>query len=975
MPLQTIFKSAVFRLTDRGKNTKRFDVFEKEHVAHLSEGTSTFLPVDPTIHPNHEKTVAFVTCLFLERKHAFQLLSHLDGFQNTTTQEPSLELRASNECYSMYCCRLPQPKLESSDIMLDMLNELGRCPDELYRLLSEEDKKRFHIKLDAKVESDEDLNSNESENGSIEVQQEVVLKRHSDRFPYFALRYFDDTEAFPTLRFDVHLGKQRIKKPYPKIIFKEKRQRILTQDLHDYTRLNKSLLELGENMMYRRMEDGKLVGFVNATFAKTFHPTWLNTDGDGQIRLRDEIEQFSPQYNFGENVIGFKFIDTNLQNHPFLLPNFMDYKNEKPDAIISTYELRNLFLYHYLYTKGHIKIDAEVFIKNFIDKMGKLFNDIKSSALEPLFSPPDYKKNQPLPFVKGNKVETKKRRTAYKKQQQKIEDRRIQLDNLLRETYDIPLAYIPDAIKEYLLAYQPNGYKQKAIEKFEKQRKIVKKLIKDAENGYSLRIGEQATWLAEDIVFLTPATIYKDKNGNPHKQKLNNDQYRILQSAIAYFSTEKEEIIDFLHNETSILSLNPKERHPFLNKINIRKCGGIFDFYKHYLDEKQKWLEKILDKNNLSKMTDESMEEKYGEFLPTSVKSKKAIDRDYFNMPILLPRGLFNQSIAEALSSQPESKVKPDDKAVHCIAQLLNGDLQEFYKLPHFYPPITVGDKKGSPMNEADYSKVLKDRRSELKDKLVGQAGLSEKARQELKNAYSEVNRAKINLLDQEQFLRHIQANDRALWLMVQERQQAALEHEEIRLDELKLHNIESILGKPVQARLRIPNSNLAIKDNLPIRRYGDLRRIAKDRRLENLAKYYETAGFSEIEHEVIKKEFERYDLRRVSFFGKVYQFEMEIYDRFRSEFSTEILDKNGYFAHWDYANVAVNHSPDIPFNKFFQDEVIQLRNKFLHNEFPRFDWLLEDKCKADGEYYADKVFDIAEEYYGRMLSLVQTAN
>ncbi|MCB0375812.1 MAG: type VI-B CRISPR-associated RNA-guided ribonuclease Cas13b, partial [Sinomicrobium sp.] len=219
-PIQEIYRAAVFRLTDRGKHTKRFDVFEEDHVQHLLSETSGYRPRSLAEAPEHENTIAFITCLFLERKYAFPFLSRLADFQNTTNQEPSTAMKATMECYTMFCCRLPQPKLESSDILLDMINELGRCPAALYTVLSEEDKQQFHVSKDAGLEEKniiDGLDPDEEEDADID--QEVILKRQGNRLPYFALRYFDDTNAFPTLRFDVYIGRWRSKPAYEKKIY------------------------------------------------------------------------------------------------------------------------------------------------------------------------------------------------------------------------------------------------------------------------------------------------------------------------------------------------------------------------------------------------------------------------------------------------------------------------------------------------------------------------------------------------------------------------------------------------------------------------------------------------------------------------------------------------------------------------------------------------------------------------------------
>lgn len=977
LPLEKIYRSAVFRLVDKGKHTKRFDVFEPKDVAHLygtDAAPSPFLPQNLADFPDHEKTIAFVTCLFLERKYAFTFLSRLEGFQNTTGREPSTAMTATMECYTMFCCRLPQPKLESSDIMLDMLNELGRCPSALYTVLSDEDRQKFHVKLEYLEfgENEEDADYTDTEE-SPQVEQEIVLKRHGDRFPYFALRYFDDTGAFPTLRFDVQIGRWRTKPVYGKVMYAEKRERLLTKSIHTYAKL-KPLLDLYEQVE-QDPEKGKR---VNAKFAGEFPQNWLVQKEDGEQYLLDKIEQFSPHYNFGENVIGLRFV----QSQKIVFPKVPDFRSPKPDALISTHELRNLFLYHYLSTskkdregKPYIETDTETFIKDFIARMQTFFEDVKTGALQPLTAPPDYRKNPALPFDQGDRKATEKKRAAYRAQQDQIKARRQQLDELLKERYGLSASWIPDDLKEYLLAYMTPSYTDLAKDKFKKQKALLKERLKDAEKGRSPRVGEQATWLAEDIVFLTPPQVH-DAKGRPHEQKLNNDQFRILQSSLAYFSINRENIFHFLKNETPILSKSPSERHPFLFKINIQKCNGIFDFYLAYLKAKEEWLNEALEEYEQGRLNEVQLQEKYRHSLPSSVNRKAAVKRDYLSLPVFLPRGLFNQAIAEALSGKPGMEVKPEDNTVYCMAQLLDGDAQEFYEFPHFYRSIfEPKDAENRLVSEAAYTENLKAKFQELKQKKAMARKLSDAEKQQVKNDYKDVSQAKTRLLDREQHLRHLQANDRAMWLMIEGRQRFAEEHSELQFDQLKLRNIKSVLGEHVQAKLTIPDSSVTITDELPLRRYGDLRRIAKDRRLPNLARYYEAAGLAKISHELVKMELEKYDCRREVFFKELYQFEEEVYEFFKGDFDPDVLERRGFYNHREYVDVAVRHSTDTPFNLFFKEQVAELRNKFHHNEFPWFDWLSQEVANTPGELYANRVFDIAKKHYRKMRDIIRSGN
>ena len=980
-PIKDIYRAAVFRLTDRGKHTKRFDVFEEPDVQHLLSENNSYQPKSLAEAPEHDNTIAFITCLFLERKYAFPFLSRLADFQNTTNQKPSKAMKATMECYTMFCCRLPQPKLLSSDILLDMINELGRCPAALYTVLSEEDKQQFHVLKEAEQE-DQNLIDGlepEGEDEDTDLEQEVILKRQGNRLPYFALRYFDDTNAFPNLRFDVYLGRWRTRPVYDKKIYGKQRERLLTKPIRAFTKL-KPMLTLYEAVKQYPNPDTdsekKILKRLDPRFAEHFHKDLYTKDEAGALFLDDRIEYFSPRYNFGDNVIGLKFTNTRRQ----VFPKTPQINNEMADAVISTHELRDLFFYHCLHStpvregseETYIQKDVETFIKDHIERVRSLLQDVKEERLQPLITPPDYRKNRPLPFIRNNKQKTKQLRDAYWKKEEEIEARKKQLEALLEERYGLSLGQIPRQMKEYLLAYQPSSYKFLAIKKFKQQQDVVKELLKAAEKGRSPRVGEQATWLAEDIVFLTPPTVHY-VNGKAHPQKLNNDQFRVLQSSLAYFSRDKDNILRFLQEETPILSSEEAARHPFLHSINIERCKGIFDFYLAYLQTKEQWLKNSLYTMKDGKQSDQSIREKFQHFLPSSVNIKKATERDYSRVPIYLPRGLFAKAIATALAAHPEWKVNPTDTAVYSLSQFLSKDLQAFYELPHYYrPALDKKDGNSQLIRSEDYYKQLNTRWDELKEKKKGMRGLSRDEKQEIKNAYKDVRRARARFLDREQQLRSLQADDQALWLMVQGRQRIMSEHMEVKLDKLQLRNIDSTLSEPVKVQMQIPDSAAIITDKLPLRRYGDLRRVAKDRRLHNLSLYYQSIGMDKIAHDIIKLELEQYDRRREGFFATIYQFEKAVYTKFEADFTEDRMNAKGsYFEHKAYLEVAASNSRDQAESNRLKERVSQLRNKFYHNEFPRYDWLNGQVTESREALFADRLFDIAEQYYLDMLTLL----
>ncbi|MBC6994308.1 type VI-B CRISPR-associated RNA-guided ribonuclease Cas13b [Neolewinella lacunae] len=970
-PIEDIYKAAMFRLIDRSKYTKRFDVFEKEHIKHLEnkgKNKSEFFPHDLSETPNHENTVAFITCLFLERKYAFPFLSRLASFQTTYINEDPKTAKATRECYTMFCTRLPQPKLESADIMLDMINELGRSPAALYNMLSEKDQQAFHI---AQELLPDNLEEYDEEDGVWET--EVVLKRHGDRFPYFALRYFDDTEAFPTLRFNISLGKWRTKPAYDKIIYGEKRERILTKPLHTFARLN-DFLPVYESAVVvdnRVKIDNRFVGLLRED--------WLSKQENQETYINEGIEQFSIKYNFGDNVIAFQFIK-DIRTVKELLPKLPAPKIKMAHAIISTYDLRGLFLYDYLskYSTGdpvsspYIPTDTETFIKDYIERLKRFFSDVKTGSFHALVAKPDQVKNEKLPFVKGDREATKAKRALFNDKQEVIKERKRKLDRILSEKYGLSIHNIPTKLKDYLLAYKTPPYRTRAMAKLKQQHTIVKDLLKAVDKGRSPRVGEQATWLAEDIVFMTPPKIHT-VDGVEHPQKLNNAQFRILQESLAYFSTNKLKILNFLREETSILSPNQQESHPFLKSVNFEDQPGILSFYEDYLKAKLKWLDNALRK--LRNLDDKAAKREFGHFLPTSINVKPATDLDYTALPIYLPRGLFDRAVVSTLIEGNHFGVQSGDNINQCLEKMLASDSQPFYELDRLHQSIFTDRKAPEEyVEESLYiGKLLEKRRTVLNQK-ANSGKLGKNKQQEIKNQYNDVTKERKRVLERRQYIKSIQSDDRALWLMAQNRQKQKSEHLEVGFDQLGLRNIKEILTKPVQVSLLIPDTSFRINDELPLIRYGDLRRVAKDRRLENLSYFYKAASQDEIPHETIKLELERYDRRREGFFETIYRFEELVYNKFKAQFpEAPESTKQHYYDHHAYADVAIQHSSDTPFNVFFKEKATQLRNKFYHNEFPWFEWLLPEVSRRKEELYSDRVFDIAEGYYQRMADLISS--
>src|SRR5205085_7700323 len=91
--------------------------------------------------------LVFLTVMFLDRQNAFQFINKILGLKGTMTKP----FKAKREVMSAYCITLPHEKFVSEDerqaFSLELINELNKCPGELYKVITEEERKQFQPTL------------------------------------------------------------------------------------------------------------------------------------------------------------------------------------------------------------------------------------------------------------------------------------------------------------------------------------------------------------------------------------------------------------------------------------------------------------------------------------------------------------------------------------------------------------------------------------------------------------------------------------------------------------------------------------------------------------------------------------------------------------------------------------------------------------------------------------------------------------
>ncbi|MCC5943441.1 MAG: type VI-B CRISPR-associated RNA-guided ribonuclease Cas13b [Bernardetiaceae bacterium] len=977
-----------------------------------------------------ESGLVFLMCLFLDRQQAEYFINSTTLYENSKYKYKDKDLDLDKICWKHYCAKLPQPRLESSDVLLDMLNELNRCPKPLYTLLSEENQKYFQ----AAINYDEGSVIQEDDEGNIETVQ--ILKRHQDRFPYFTLRYFEEQEVFPQLRFQLYVGKL-VSDYYLKKMQGEKEDRYILKDIHTFAHL-------------KDIKQEDLEKEHGWSFFKVNHEEENNQKSKAEAK---QIVQFSPHYNFlgaERNRIAFKLMpkktmptitDRSKQQNG-KEKNTYHIENEIPDAIISVEELPNLFLCSYLTadagnSKKLLDIDqntmrniskelksevanedmrsfmtvlfkaeetpikteeglkyaeelirkkvpvsevidkvevfesfnkVEYFLYKYIQTFRMFFNDLKSGAFEPTAE-----RN-----LKKWKITKKNRKGSYKtnaylpydnERIEEIEERKKQLDEELAKRYEGLLTHkhLPRAVLDYLLGFYPLKYKEEVLNNLKEMRQdtekrknklkalneALKEAKKQGEDTFTLKQGNVADWLSKDIVYMKPLLYPKDRQ-NPKQGKPNNDQYNRLQKMLALYGGHKNELPQFL-KELDLIG-SSKNKHPFLEKvISMNKIPAtLFKFYEEYLKARSNFLgyhnaegmrkgiyEEIEGRYNRATrefsggLKDEAIFTKYGYLFSFGLPPKDALKKNYTNVPILLPKGLFNPMIIRAFKDKG-IEIGERANTTFALSQFVKNNAQPFYRWDRHYTFREEDEVQG----KADYEKKsLKEQgRVALVKKLKTQIDALAPELDDLKNKKHKkkvfedkrerffiLKKFRKRLIERDKLLRYELHKDRCLWLMAKDLISVRTKQgADITIDNFSLESIDTLLDQHVEMSVKIGDYYVKQeferdKDNnviystgeaaneeekkkeeemllpvpkvkgedkyvaLNLKQYGDLRRFAKDKRLPALFAFFEKGtSFSKTQ---LDRALQALIKRGHEVMEKAFEVEIAIHNKWEDEF------------------------------------------------------------------------------------------
>lgn len=856
----------------------------------------------------------FFVSLFLEKKDAIWMQQKLTGFKDNRESKKKMT-------HEVFCRRrmlLPKLRLESTQtqdwILLDMLNELIRCPKSLYERLQGDDRKKFNVPFDP---ADEDY----------DAEQEPfknTLVRHQDRFPYFALRYFDYNEIFTNLRFQIDLGTYHFS-IYKKLIGGQKEDRHLTHKLYGFERIQ-------EFAKQNRTDEWKAIVKDFDTYETSEEPY---------------ISETTPHYHLENQKIGIRFRNGNNDIWPSLETNGENnekskYKLDKQyqaEAFLSVHELLPMMFYYLLLKKEEPNNDkknasiVEGFIKREIRDIYKLYDAFANGEINNIDDLEKYCEDKGIP-------------------------KRHLPKQMVAILYDEP----KDMVKEA---------KRKQKEMVKDTKKLLATLEKQTQGeiedgGRNIRLlksGEIARWLVNDMMRFQP--VQKDNEGNPlNNSKANSTEYQMLQRSLALYNKE-EKPTRYFRQVNLINSSNP---HPFLKWTKWEECNNILSFYRSYLTKKIEFLNKL--------KPEDWEKNQYFLKLKEPKTNRETLVQGWKN-GFNLPRGIFTEPIREWFkrhqnNSEEYEKIEALDR-VGLVTKVIplffkeeyfkedaqkeiNNCVQPFYSFPY-----NVGNIHKP--KEEDF--LHREERIELwdkkKDKFKGYK--AKKKFKEMTDKEKEEYRSYLEFQSWNKFereLRLVRNQDIVTWLLctelIDKLKVEGLNVEE--LQKLRLKDIDTDTAKqeknnilnrimPMQLPVtvyEIDDSHNIVKDRplhtvyieetkTKLLKQGNFKALVKDRRLNGLFSFVKTPSEAESESNPISKSRVEYELgeyqkARIEIIKDMLALEKTLIDKYNS-LDTDNFNK--MLTDW----LELKGEPD---KASFQNDVdllITVRNAFSHNQYP----------------------------------------
>ena len=859
----------------------------------------------------------FFVSLFLEKKDAIWMQQKFRGFKDNRGNKEKM----THEVFCRSRMLLPKIRLESTQtqdwILLDMLNELIRCPKSLYEHLQGAYREKFKVPFDS-IDEGYDAEQEPFRN---------TLVRHQDRFPYFALRYFDYNEIFKNLRFQIDLGTYHFS-IYKKLIGGKKEDRHLTHKLYGFERIQEFAKQKRPNEWQALVKDLDIYETSNEQY----------------------ISETTPHYHLENQKIGIRFKNKKNKIWPSLETNGKENEKSKynldksfqAEAFLSVHELLPMMFYYLLLKKEEPNNDeknasiVEGFIKKEIKRMYAIYDAFANEEINSKEELEEYCKNKGLQerhlpkqmiAILTNKSKDMVK-AAERKQKEMVKDTKKRLATLEKQT-------------------------QGEIE----------------DGGRNIRLlksGEIARWLVNDMMRFQP--VQKDNEGKPlNNSKANSTEYQMLQRSLALYNKEEKPTRYFIQVNL-IKSSNP---HPFLEETEWEKCNNILSFYRSYLTKKIEFLNKL--------KPEDWEKNQYFLMLKGPKINRKTLVQGWKN-GFNLPRGIFTEPIKEWFKrhqndSEEYKKVEALDR-VGLVAKVIplffkeeyfkedaqkeiNNCVQPFYSFPYNVGNIHKPEEKN--FLHCEERRKLWDKK---KDKFKGYKA-KEKSKK-MTDKEKEEHRSYLEFQSWNKFereLRLVRNQDIVTWLLCTEL------IDKLKIDELNIEELQKLRLKDIDTDTAKKEKNNILNRIMPMQlpvtvyeidksfnivkdkplhtiyieetgtkllKQGNFKALVKDRRLNGLFSFVKTSSEAESKSNPISKsrveyELGKYQNARLDIIKDMLALEKTLIDKYNG---LDTDNFNEMLKGWLKLKGEVNKAR-------FQNDVdllVAVRNAFSHNQYPMYD-------------------------------------
>ena len=632
-----------------------------------------------------------------------------DKDSNPPTYSSSPENKIVREVMQMHRIHVPREKRidavpTKGTLLMDILEELRRCPKILYDTFCPTTKSTFN-------------HSVIQEDGT---KSNTLMVRYQDRFNQLALRYIDQLGIFSNIRFQLRIGLFRFRFYDKTLIDGTPCVRTVHKELNGYGRWQvieeKRVAKWGDcfQKITQKENDGYEIEQLQPDTPQTdpYVTDWRSTYNihTGRIGMSWSEVKIGKKTICGSKLLP-KVEKNSNGDECYYIPDLPKLKgddgnNDKrkvnipqdaPQCTLSTYDLPALLFYQYLidiygrkFADGKVLPTSESIIIEKCDALKKLFETAEDSTctIELLCE-----KQRQL-GLSDNEIPKKLLSYMNGEKHNPKQTRKEHVEYVLK-----------DLINDINGRLESFGNKEKRIKAGGRNNRYGNPHHAD------IRHGSLARYLMRSMLRWQPIN-----EEVPHFGKLTSLNARTLMGALAAFGSgqEKRSLKDILGDKDSNL-IGGKNPHPFVGEV-IKNADNIEKLYVAYLKAEKKHAEDIL----------QNIDDKLPSlppFLRTSDeqghwginKEQKAYINKYVvelsKSPIQLPDGLFTKYIVELLLS-----AIPQHSELEVMKSVIVSDKRTIEKDNHKKGNIPSGS--ASHIIACYFEKVLGDKSQKFYDSM-----------------------------------------------------------------------------------------------------------------------------------------------------------------------------------------------------------------------------------------------------------------